>query len=191
MIRHMATVKAGKRSPDRDFSLVFWTPETSKAELRSAFKNSWVWVVGSHTGAAAWYTTILSNLLRTYAAPETATLDHVRNSLAHGFSKDAFSRLKSILDTTGDDLCQVVRIPARTLARRELFKPDESERILRVASAFQRSMEVLGSLDKARHWFSTPKRALGGKTPMEYCDTEPGAEEVCNLLGRIEHGVFT
>lgn len=190
-ICHMAATKLAKRSSDRDFSLVFPTPDTSEAELRSAFRSKWEWVVSSPTSTAAWYTTILSNLLRTYTTPETATLDYVRNSLAHGFHKDAFTRLKSILDTTGDDLCQVVRIPARTLARRELFKPDESERILRVASAFQRAMEVLGSLDKARRWFSTPKRALGGKTPLEFCDTEPGAEEVCNLLGRIEHGVFT
>lgn len=187
----MATAKTTGRASDEDYSLVFWTPETPEEELRSAFRSKWDWVVTSHTSTAAWYTTILSNLLRTYATPETATLDYVRNSLAHGLHKDVFLRLKSVLDTSGDELCQVIRVPARTVARRQLFKPDESERILRVASAFQRAIEVLGSLDKARRWFSSPKRALGGKTPMEFCDTEPGAEEVCNLLGRIEHGVFT
>jgi putative toxin-antitoxin system antitoxin component (TIGR02293 family) len=187
----MANKRIAQRASDRDISLVFWEEDTPEEELRSAFRSKWDWVVSSHTSTAAWYTTILSNLLRTYTSPETVTLDHVRNSLAHGLHKDAFSRLKLVLDTTGDDLCQVVRIPARTVARRELFKPDESERILRVASAFQRAIEVLGSLDKARRWFSRPKRALGEKTPMEFCDTEPGAEEVCNLLGRIEHGVFT
>lgn len=187
----MAASKAPRKPSARDFSLVFWDLDTPEEELRSAFRNKWDWVVSSHTSTAAWYTTILSNLLRSYAPPEQATLDYVRNSLAHGLHKDAFSRLKLILDTSGDDLCQVIRVPARTVARRELFKPDESERILRVASAFQRAMEVLGSLDKARRWFSSPKRALSESTPMEFCDTEPGAEEVCNLLGRIEHGVFT
>ena len=187
----MAATKPTRPTADRDYSLVFWTPETPEAELRSAFRSKWDWVVASHTSTAAWYTTILSNLLRTYATPEKTTLEHVRSSLAHGLHKDAFSRLKSVLDTTGDELCKVIRVPARTVARRQLFKPDESERILRVASAFQRAIEVLGSLDEARRWFSSPKRALGDKTPMEFCDTEPGAEEVCNLLGRIEHGVFT
>lgn len=187
----MATTKTTRRTVDRDFSLVFRTDETPEEEIRKAFRNKWDWVVSSQTSTAAWYTTILSNLLRTYAAPEAATLDYVRNSLARGLNKDAFSRLKSVLDTTGDDLCEVIRVPPRTVARRVLFKPDESERILRVASAFQRAMEVLGELDKARRWFSSPKRALGGRTPMEFCDTEPGAEEVSNLLGRIEHGVFT
>jgi putative toxin-antitoxin system antitoxin component (TIGR02293 family) len=187
----MAKKKTVRRARDKDFSLVFWTSEMPEDELRAAFRNKWDWVVSSHTSTAAWYTTVLSNLLQTYATPEKATLEYVRNSLAHGLHKDAFSRLKSVLDTSGDDLCQVIRVPARTVARRELFKPDESERILRVASAFQRAMEVLGSLDRSRRWFSSPKKALGGKTPMEFCDTEPGAEEVSNLLGRIEHGVFT
>ncbi len=185
------TAKTIRKSSDRDFSLVFWTPETSEKELRSAFQSKWGWVVSSPSSTTARYTTILSNLLRTYTTPESATLEYVRNSLSHGLHKDVFPRLKTVLDTTGDDLCQVIRVPARTVARRELFKPDESERILRVASVFQRAIEVLGSLDKARRWFSSPKRALNGKTPMEFCDTEPGAEEVTNLLGRIEYGVFT
>jgi putative toxin-antitoxin system antitoxin component (TIGR02293 family) len=72
---------------------------------------------------------------------------------------------------------------------RELEEPDEFH-TLRVASAFQKSIEVLGSLDKARRWFTSPKRALGDKTPLEFCATDIGAEEVCNLLGRIEHGIF-
>lgn len=190
-ICYMAVTKTTRRTADRDFSLVFWTPETPEAELRTAFRNKWDWVVSSHTSTAARYATIVSNLLRTYSAPETATLDYVRSALVHGFHKDAFLRLKSVLDITSDELCEVIRVPSRTVARRELFKPDESERILRVASAFQRAIEVLGSLDKARDWFSGPKRALGDKTPLEFCDTELGAEEVCNLLGRIEHGVFT
>lgn len=187
----MAEVKVERRTAQGGFSLFFSTSETPEAELRSAFSSKREWVVSSHRSSAAWYTTILSNLLRTHVSPEAATLEYVRNSLDHGLHKDVFSRLKSILDTTGDDLCRVIRVPARTVARREIFKPDESERILRVASAFQRAIEVMGSLDKARRWFSSPKRALGGKTPMVFCDTEPGAEEVSNLLGRIEHGVFT
>lgn len=186
----MATI-ATQAPPAQDFSLVFVTPEATEAELKSAFRSKWEWVVSSYTSTAAWYTTIISNLLRTYTASDAATLEFVRNSLAHGLDKDAFSRLKSILNTSGDELCRVIRVPSRTVARRELFKPDESERILRVASSFQRAIEVLGSLDEARRWFANPKRALGGKTPMEFCDTEPGAGEVFNLLGRIEHGVFT
>jgi putative toxin-antitoxin system antitoxin component (TIGR02293 family) len=40
-------------------------------------------------------------------------------------------------------------------------------------------------------WLKSPQKALGGKTPLEYSDTEPGAREVEDLLGRLEHGVFS
>lgn len=135
---------------------------------------------------------MLSNLSRTYSEQEKANIETVRETLTKGLSKSAFERLKSVIDTSGDVLCRVVRIPPRTLARRTVFKPDESKRILRVAAAFQR--------ERWRCWetwtergvgISTPKRALSEKTPLEFCDTEPGAEEVINLLGRIEHGVFS
>jgi putative toxin-antitoxin system antitoxin component (TIGR02293 family) len=45
-------------------------------------------------------------------------------------------------------------------------------------------------VERAREWFKAPNRALGNTTPFEYADTEPGAREVEDVLGRIEHGVF-
>jgi len=42
-----------------------------------------------------------------------------------------------------------------------------------------------------RQWLKMPAKALGGKTPLEYADTEPGTQEVEDLLVRIEYGVFS
>lgn len=187
----MAVTKDRQRVPTRDFLLVYHTAETPGATIRSAFRSKWDWVISCHHSTPARYATVVSNLQRSYVEPEKATIDLIRNLIAHGLDREAFNRLKTILAIPGTALSQVVRIPARTLARRDVFKPDESERILRVASAFQKALEVLGSLDKARRWFANPKRALGEKTPLEFCDTDPGTEEVIHLLGRIEHGVFT
>lgn len=50
---------------------------------------------------------------------------------------------------------------------------------------------ILGDEETARYWLHTPKKALGGRIPMDVvCDFE-GLESVRNLLGRIEHGVFS
>ena len=40
-------------------------------------------------------------------------------------------------------------------------------------------------------WLSSPRRALGGATPLERARTEDGAREVEALIGRLEHGVFS
>jgi uncharacterized protein (DUF2384 family) len=49
----------------------------------------------------------------------------------------------------------------------------------------------LGSVDAAKGWMKTPNKSLAGQTPLEYRDTEPGARDVEDLLGRIGHGVFS
>ena len=122
----------------RDFSILIWTDKTPESEVRLAFKSKWDWVVAPHMSSAAWYSTVLANLLRTYTTPQKATVDVVRNVLVHGLHKEAFTRfLKGVIDASGDESAQAVRIPARTIARRAVFKTDESERIFRVASAFQ------------------------------------------------------
>ncbi len=171
--------------------LKHWPEFTTEAQRRGAFKHKNAWVVDAPRSAALWYGMVLGNLSCGPMPQESATIDAVRDALSHGLNRTAFDRLKLITDLSSDQLGKTVRIPQRTLSRRTRFKPDESERILRVASVFQKALEVLGGVDAARRWFTAPKRALGEHSPLEFCDTEPGAQEVEHLLGRLEHGVFT
>lgn len=182
---------AQAKADPQNIELKFWTEEMSVSELRTAYRKVNSWVVLTPTSNSLWYSTVLGNLTCQYIPTNDATIERVRSSVIQGLDNKAFDRLKTITALSSEELGRVIRIPARTLARRTIFKPNESERILRVASIFQRTIEVLGDLEKAREWFSSPKRALGGETPIQFCDTEPGAQEVMNLLGRIEHGVFT
>lgn len=67
----------------------------------------------------------------------------------------------------------------------------EFECTLRTKMLFEKAKEVFGDIEQVRQGFKSPKMALGGKTPLEYADTGPGAREVEDLLGRLEHGVFS
>ena len=93
------------------------------------------------------------------------------------------------------EVAALIQIPPRTLTRRRSggrLQPDESDRLLRAARLFQLTVELFESnIDAARAWFSSPKKALGGKTPLEFARTEVGAREVENLIGRLEHGVYS
>lgn len=113
--------------------------------------------------------------------------------LKEGLPAAAFDKLQNAMDVSGADLARVVNIAPRTLARRKKsgrLQSDESERLLRIGVLFDRAKEVLGGAEQARNWLKSPIRALAGRTPLEYADTEPGAREVEELLGRIEYGVF-
>tara|TARA_R110001592_G_scaffold213279_1_gene466003 strand:- start:23 stop:568 length:546 start_codon:yes stop_codon:yes gene_type:complete len=175
----------------KKIAIEHWQSLRNERERRSAFRRKSTWVIHAPGGTAVWYAAVLSNLTRNYTAGAATTLDIVHGVLREGLDRSAFELLKEVVEIANEELGRVIHIPMRTLARRTTFKPDESERLFRVASVFQKTLEVFDDLDKARRWFLTPKRVLGERAPLEHCGTELGAEEVRQLLGRIEHGVFT
>ncbi|MFH0729840.1 MAG: antitoxin Xre/MbcA/ParS toxin-binding domain-containing protein [Pseudomonadota bacterium] len=121
------------------------------------------------------------------------TTDQMIAHLKQGLSTDTFDQLRQRLNISDNALSKIVQIPKRTLDRRRTsgrLNTDESERIFRIAQVNDMAVEVFGSQQKAESWLKKPARGLGGKIPLEYSDTNLGAREVINLLGRIEHGVF-
>ena len=109
-----------------------------------------------------------------------------------------FKMLTSMSAQTGiptRELAVVLEIPERTLARRHVagrLGRDESERFLRVARVVGKAVRLFeGNVGAAVAWLKTPQKALSYNTPLSYGRFEIGAQEVENLIGRLEHGVFS
>ncbi len=104
-----------------------------------------------------------------------------------------FRALLELLRIPEEELGRLLGISPATLNRRkkarQLATP-ESERIVRFARLFGLGMEVFGSEEAAREWLKAPNPGTDGESPLSYADTEFGAREVENLLGRLDHGVF-
>lgn len=115
--------------------------------------------------------------------------------LEAGFPFDTLRKFELNTGVEANLLISILAIPERTLARRRTagrFAPDESERLLRISIVFERAVELFdGDVASAVQWLTTAKKALSGETPLKYSRTEPGAREVENLIGRVEHGVFS
>jgi putative toxin-antitoxin system antitoxin component (TIGR02293 family) len=96
---------------------------------------------------------------------------------------------------TADELARILQIPPRTYARRVAgkarLKVPEGERAVRLMRLYDKARRIFGTDENTRGWFHGHIIALGGKTPLEFAQTEPGAREVENIIGRIEHGVFS
>ncbi len=103
--------------------------------------------------------------------------------------------LAAHLDARQSDVSATLGIPQRTLTRRlgrhERLTPAESDRTVRLARVFAAAVDGIGNRDKATAWLRTPNRALGGAKPIDHLDTDPGARDVEDLLGRIAHGVYS
>jgi putative toxin-antitoxin system antitoxin component (TIGR02293 family) len=112
-----------------------------------------------------------------------------------GFSFKALQTLESRSGVALSQLATAIGIPERTLARRRVSRrltPEESERLLRIATIFEAAVDLFeGDSAAAVNWLNTPRKALGDRTPLAYARTEPGAREVEDLIGRLEHGIFS
>lgn len=114
-------------------------------------------------------------------------------SLKTGLPVQELDDLRSSLDLPMEKLVPMLGISKATLHRRYLagrLDPAESDRVVRFARLLGKTVEVLESKENARKWLSAPQVGLGGAVPLEYAETEVGAREVEDLLGRIEYGVY-
>lgn len=109
-----------------------------------------------------------------------------------------FSSLDSFQRFTGlsiETIASLIRVPLRTLSRRRAagrLKPEESERLLRISRIVDQAIALFeGDRDAAMQWLATPQPGLNAQKPLEFARTEIGAREVEDLIGRLEHGVFS
>lgn len=110
----------------------------------------------------------------------------------------AYSELEILQASLGlpmERLAEHIGLSRATLQRRKKSETAlnlvQSDRLLRLAQLMGKAIDVLEGEENARQWLTTPQYGLGGALPLDYADTEVGAREVENLLGRIEHGVFS
>jgi putative toxin-antitoxin system antitoxin component (TIGR02293 family) len=83
-------------------------------------------------------------------------------------------------------------IPARTLrhrtTRREPLTIDESDRLVRLARIQAVAEDVFGDAAKANRWLREPLGILGGKSPLDFARSDPGARVIEQILARIDWG---
>ncbi len=114
--------------------------------------------------------------------------------LKEGLSAGIVDSLGKELEISRKELARVAGVAERTLIRKiqaGRLTADQSERMNRVARLLVRAVDVLGSKERALRWLKAPRSYFAGKPPLDFADTELGCQEVFNLLGRIEYGVFS
>jgi putative toxin-antitoxin system antitoxin component (TIGR02293 family) len=121
--------------------------------------------------------------------------DELIKAVRRGFSFRALEYFAAETGFPPAGVASMIEIPDRTFARRKAsgrLSPEESERLLRISTIFEKAVALFeGSVSEAVDWLTKPKKALGDEVPLAYSRSELGAREVENLIGRLEHGVFT
>ncbi|MFT3990243.1 MAG: DUF2384 domain-containing protein [Luteolibacter sp.] len=119
---------------------------------------------------------------------------YVVDQVRDGLPFSAFEVLRKKLGVTEDRLGELLGISRATLHRRKKaahLERAESDRLARYERLFAHAAATFGGAAEAREWLGTPALDFHWETPLDYADTEIGAQAVDRLLGRIEHGVFS
>lgn len=102
--------------------------------------------------------------------------------------------LQSGIDLPLEQLAGKLSISRSTLQRRKAagrLTAQESDKVVRFARLLRLAADLFGSVEKGRAWLKFPQRGLGGAVPLDYAQTEIGAQEVEKLLGRIKYSVYS
>jgi len=115
----------------------------------------------------------------------------MREAIREGFPPAVVERLMQASGLTLKELAGALDLSPRSLQRRRRsgkLARYESDRLYRLARLVAIANEYLGDAERARRWLKHPNRALGGLSPVAALDTEVGARQVENILGRIAFG---
>ncbi|PYL50828.1 MAG: hypothetical protein DMF33_11850 [Verrucomicrobia bacterium] len=134
-----------------------------------------------------------ATLRKTHTAKPKHPTDLIRQ-IQKGLRFSELKTLQNSLDLPFEQLAAKLCISRSTLHRRKAagrLSPDESDKVMRLSRLLDHAAKVFGDVEKARAWLKFPQVGLGGAVPLDYAQTEVGAREVDDLLGRIDYGVYS
>ena len=120
-------------------------------------------------------------------------VEHLMDAIEHGLPKQALSAVLAYF--SGQDvfsrnelLGKVVSLA--TFKRRKLLKPDEGEKVARLARLIAYARFVWdGDDDAVREFFLSPHPLLERRRPLDLAFSELGAMKVEQALANILHGL--
>lgn len=121
----------------------------------------------------------------------------VHDVLLNGLPSAALSHLlEQVIELDPEDVLKAVGVSARTVQRRshrprEALSVEQSSRTWKFAELLAKATRVFGDQVAAEQWLASPAFALGERRPIDLLSTAVGAGLVEQLLGRIEHGVYS
>jgi putative toxin-antitoxin system antitoxin component (TIGR02293 family) len=114
--------------------------------------------------------------------------------IREGISKKDLELLKQKAELDYTMLAKALSVTRATLInkkRDQKFGAGLSEKIIGLADLYSYGFEVFEDEERFNQWMTKPNKALGGKIPYDLIDNQYGREEVKNVIGRIDYGVYS
>ena len=136
---------------------------------------------------------ILNNIATKIPEYQLVSFDKMK-ILDDGLTKLNLEKLKKRAGLDYDKLAGALSVTRATLINNngiEKYSNTVSERILALTDLYSYGYKVFENESNFNKWMFTENQALGNKIPFEIVDNQFGREEIKNLIGRIEYGVYS
>ncbi len=119
----------------------------------------------------------------------------VRYQKAHvGITKSDFIAVVAMTGLNLTEFSNFLPVSKRTIEKvkeEELLNPQVSDRVLQIATLYQQGIELFGSPTVFKEWMNSSIISLGNKKPIDFMNNATGIAIIHDILGRIEHGVYS
>lgn len=138
----------------------------------------------------------LSDILgREYIMQEIESPYDFISIASRGISAQVIANFRKHFNIPREVAAEMLNVSAPTIYRwiRENRKLERNYSVLlfELADLFLYGNEVFAGNEKFLKWLRLPNTALGGLEPQQLLEVPGGISKVRDLLGRIEHGIFS
>jgi putative toxin-antitoxin system antitoxin component (TIGR02293 family) len=118
--------------------------------------------------------------------------EEIRRAVEEGLPVEAVKELQAELKRIGvsrpSEYVEAI-VSRATRQRRDRLRPEEGERLLRVATIIALALDVWGDEADAGAFLTSPHAMLGGAKPIERALSEMGARQVEQILYGMDLGL--
>jgi putative toxin-antitoxin system antitoxin component (TIGR02293 family) len=117
---------------------------------------------------------------------------HIANK---GINANVVKNFRLHFDLSRDKTAEMLNVSAPTLYRwiksNKNLERNYSIKLFEIADLFLYGIEVFENKENFFKWLNLPNTALGGLEPQELIEIPDGVSKVRDIIGRIEHGVYS
>ena len=119
-------------------------------------------------------------------------IDYI-NLSRKGIPMEVYRRIQNYTKLSTKEMAMILPVSERQLIRYEndhVLRKDISSHLIQLLELFEKGNNLFGE-EKFQIWLRSEIMALGKNKPIEILDTPIGIEMVGDIIGRIEHGVYS
>ncbi len=112
-----------------------------------------------------------------------------------GINANVVKNVRLYFDLPRDLIAEMLNISGPTLYRwtkaNKNLEKNYTIKLFEIADIFLYGIEVFESNENFLKWLNLPNTVLGGLKPIELIEIPDGVSKVRDVIGRIEHGVYS